>query len=127
MDDETLAMRAPSMTVFAKLSPSQKARVIDALRACGHVVGYLGDGINDGPALKAARRRHFGRHGVDIARESADIILLEKSLAVLNDGVLEGRKVFANILKYIKHGREFELRQYVQRARRERRSCPSCR
>ncbi|CAJ0850635.1 H+-transporting ATPase [freshwater sediment metagenome] len=104
MDDETLAMRAPGITVFAKLSPSQKARVVSALRRCGHVVGYLGDGINDGPALKAGDVGISVDTATDIARESADIILLEKSLAVLNDGVLEGRKVFANILKYIRMG-----------------------
>jgi Mg2+-importing ATPase len=104
MDDETLAMRAPGITVFAKLSPSQKARVVSALRRGGHVVGYLGDGINDGPALKAGDVGISVDTATDIARESADIILLEKSLAVLNDGVLEGRKVFANILKYIRMG-----------------------
>lgn len=104
MDDETLAARAPNITVFAKLSPPQKARVVSALRRCGHVVGYLGDGINDGPALKAGDVGISVDTATDIARESADIILLEKSLAVLNDGVLEGRKVFANILKYIRMG-----------------------
>lgn len=104
MDDESLAEFVGSVTVFAKLSPPQKARVIRALRAHGHVVGYLGDGINDGPALKAADVGISVDSAVDIARDSADIILLEKSLAVLNDGVLEGRKVFGNIIKYIKMG-----------------------
>lgn len=104
MDDERLAEFAGAATIFAKLSPPQKARVIAALRARGNVVGYLGDGINDGPALKAADVGISVDTAVDIARDSADIILLEKSLAILNDGVLEGRKVFANILKYIKMG-----------------------
>ncbi|WP_363349935.1 magnesium-translocating P-type ATPase [Methylocystis echinoides] len=104
MDDAALAACVSNVTVFAKLSPPQKARVVAALRRQGHVVGYLGDGINDGPALKAGDVGISVDTAVDIARESADIILLEKSLAVLNDGVLEGRKVFANILKYVRMG-----------------------
>ncbi|WBJ99664.1 magnesium-translocating P-type ATPase [Methylocystis parvus OBBP] len=104
MDDATLAARVSGVTVFAKLSPTQKARVVAALRKNGHVVGYLGDGINDGPALKAGDVGISVDSAVDIARESADIILLEKSLAVLNEGVIEGRKVFANILKYVRMG-----------------------
>jgi Mg2+-importing ATPase len=104
MDQEQLAELSTTTTVFAKLSPPQKARVIEALRAKGHVVGYLGDGINDGPALKSADVGVSVDTAVDIARESADIILLEKSLTVLGDGVIEGRKVFANILKYIRMG-----------------------
>ena len=106
-DDErrtSLPSLAETTAVFAKLSPPQKARVIDALHRKGHVVGYLGDGINDGPALKAADVGISVDTAVDIAKESADIILLEKSLAVLGDGVLEGRKVFGNITKYIKMG-----------------------
>ena len=90
--------------MFAKLSPSQKAAIIDALHRKGHVVGYLGDGINDGPALKAADVGISVDSAVDIAKESADIVLLEKSLAVLGEGVIEGRKVFGNITKYIKMG-----------------------
>jgi Mg2+-importing ATPase len=104
LDDDALAAQAPAVTVFAKVSPPQKARVVAALRRAGHVVGYLGDGINDGPALKAGDVGISVDTAVDVARESADIILLEKSLAVLNDGVMEGRKVFANILKYIRMG-----------------------
>jgi len=90
--------------VFAKLSPIQKARVVTALQARGHVVGFLGDGINDGPALKAADVGISVDSAVDIAKESADIILLEKSLLVLDRGVLEGRKVFGNVIKYIRMG-----------------------
>jgi len=99
-----LADLAETATVFAKVSPSQKAAIIDALHRKGHVVGYLGDGINDGPALKAADVGISVDSAVDIAKDSADIILLEKSLAVLGDGVIEGRKVFGNITKYIKMG-----------------------
>jgi Mg2+-importing ATPase len=104
LSQEQLAELSTRTTIFAKLSPPQKARVIEALRTKGHVVGYLGDGINDGPALKSADVGVSVDTAVDIARESADIILLEKSLTVLGDGVIEGRKVFANILKYIRMG-----------------------
>jgi len=99
-----LADLAETTVVFAKVSPSQKAKIIDALHRKGHVVGYLGDGLNDGPALKAADVGISVDSAVDIAKESADIILLEKSLAVLGEGVIEGRKVFGNITKYIKMG-----------------------
>jgi P-type Mg2+ transporter len=95
---------AETASVFAKVSPSQKASIIDALHRKGHVVGFLGDGINDGPALKAADVGVSVDSAVDIAKESADIILLEKSLVMLGEGVLEGRKVFGNITKYIKMG-----------------------
>jgi len=104
LSPEELATLAETAAVFAKVSPSQKAAIIDALHLKGHVVGYLGDGINDGPALKAADVGISVDSAVDIAKETADIILLEKSLAVLGDGVLEGRKVFGNITKYIKMG-----------------------
>jgi Mg2+-importing ATPase len=99
-----LADLAEQVSVFAKVSPSQKAAIVDALHSKGHVVGFLGDGINDGPALKASDVGVSVDSAVDIAKESADIILLEKSLAVLGEGVLEGRKVFGNITKYIKMG-----------------------
>jgi P-type Mg2+ transporter len=104
LQPDELASLAETATVFAKVSPSQKAAIIDALHRKGHVVGYLGDGINDGPALKAADVGISVDSAVDIAKDSADIILLEKSLAVLGDGVIEGRKVFGNITKYIKMG-----------------------
>jgi Mg2+-importing ATPase len=104
MNDAALAEAAERATVFAKLSPQQKARVIGALHSRGHVVGFLGDGINDGPALKAADVGISVDTAVDIAKESADIILLEKNLLVLEEGVIEGRKVFGNIIKYIKMG-----------------------
>ncbi|MFA3783282.1 magnesium-translocating P-type ATPase [Melioribacteraceae bacterium 4301-Me] len=90
--------------VFAKLSPIQKEEVITSLRQSGHVVGYMGDGINDSPSLRAADVGISVDSGVDVAKESADIVLLEKSLVVLEDGIIEGRKVFANIVKYIRMG-----------------------
>ena len=104
LSPDELASLADTVAVFAKVSPSQKAAIIDALHRRGHVVGFLGDGINDGPALKAADVGVSVDGAVDIAKDSADIILLEKSLAVLGDGVIEGRKVFGNITKYIKMG-----------------------
>jgi len=104
LSDEQLADMAERRSVFAKLTPAHKERVVRALRARGHVVGFLGDGINDSPALKAADVGVSVDSAVDIAKESADIILLEKSLLVLQQGVVEGRKVFANITKYIRMG-----------------------
>jgi len=91
-------------TVFARLSPSQKERVIHALHDNKHIVGYLGDGINDASALRRADVGISVNNAVDIAKESADIILLKKSILVLEDGVVEGRKTFGNILKYVKMG-----------------------
>jgi Mg2+-importing ATPase len=104
LTDQQLAQRLETVTVCAKVSPAQKARIIEALHLAGHVVGFLGDGINDGPALKSADVGISVDTAVDIAKESADIILLEKSLMVLSEGVLEGRKIFGNIVKYIKMG-----------------------
>jgi len=104
MSDHELADVAPRTTVFAKLTPAQKERIVQALHRQGHVVGFLGDGINDSPALKAADVGISVDTAVDIAKESADIILLEKSLLVLQEGVIEGRKIFGNITKYIKMG-----------------------
>jgi Mg2+-importing ATPase len=104
LSDQALMLQAPHVQVFAQLSPLHKARIIQALRRAGHVVGFLGDGINDAPALQAADVGISVDTAVDIAKESADIILLNKSLTVLDRGVMEGRKVFANILKYIRMG-----------------------
>ena len=104
MTDAELAEAAEKTTLFARLSPAHKQRIIQALQSEGHVVGFLGDGINDAPALRAADVGISVDSAVDIAKESADVILLEKSLLVLEEGVLEGRKVFANILKYIRMG-----------------------
>jgi P-type Mg2+ transporter len=104
LSDADLAEAADKVTLFARLSPAHKQRIIKALQSRGHVVGFLGDGINDAPALRAADVGVSVDTAVDIAKESADVILLEKSLLVLEEGVLEGRKVFANIVKYIKMG-----------------------
>ena len=100
--DEELGKIAEDTTVFAKLTPSQKERIVHVLHNKGHVVGFMGDGINDAPALRAADIGISVDSAVDIAKEAADIILLEKSLLVLEHGVEEGRKTFANMLKYIK-------------------------
>lgn len=102
MTDVELVNVVQNVVVFAKLSPQQKARIINALQSKGHVVGFMGDGINDGLALKAADVGISVDNAVDIAKESADIILLEKNLMVIKDGVIEGRKVFGNIIKYIR-------------------------
>jgi Mg2+-importing ATPase len=104
MSDAELEDAAEKATLFARLSPAHKQRVIRVLRAKGHVVGFMGDGINDAPALKAADIGISVDTATDIAKESADLILLEKDLMVLEGGVIEGRKVFANILKYIRMG-----------------------
>lgn len=102
MQDAALEEAVRHTTVFVKLHPQQKARIIKALQQQGRVVGFMGDGINDGPALKAADVGISVDNAVDIAKESADIILLEKNLMVIKDGLLEGRRVFGNIIKYIR-------------------------
>jgi Mg2+-importing ATPase len=102
MSDAKLAEAVDTTTIFAKLSPTHKERIVRVLHDKGHVVGFMGDGINDAPALRAADIGISVDTAVDIAKEAADIILLEKSLMVLEEGVLEGRKTFANMLKYIK-------------------------
>lgn len=104
MSDDELIGAVKRANVFAKVSPSAKARIVQALKAGGEVVGFLGDGINDAAALRQADVGISVNTAVDIARESADIILLEKSLLVLEEGVLEGRRTFGNILKYIRMG-----------------------
>jgi Mg2+-importing ATPase len=104
MSDTELADAAEKTTLFARLSPAHKQRIVRVLQGKGHVVGFMGDGINDAPALHAADIGISVDTAVDIAKESADLILLEKDLMVLEGGVTEGRKVFANILKYIRMG-----------------------
>jgi Mg2+-importing ATPase len=104
LNDNELRELVETTTVFARLAPLQKERVIHALHENKHIVGYLGDGINDAPALKGSDVGISVNNAVDIAKESADIILLKKSLMVLEDGVKEGRKTFGNIVKYIKMG-----------------------
>ncbi|MCL2345761.1 MAG: magnesium-translocating P-type ATPase [Desulfobulbus sp.] len=102
MSNQELAAAVESNNVFAKLTPVHKERIVGLLKANGHVVGFMGDGINDAPALRTADIGISVDTAVDIAKEAADIILLEKSLMVLEEGVLEGRRTFANMLKYIK-------------------------
>jgi Mg2+-importing ATPase len=104
LSDEELTDLAETTTIFAKLSPLQKSRIIQVLRRKGHIVGFMGDGINDAAALREADVGISVDTAVDIAKESADIILLEKSLLVLEEGILEGRQTFGNIVKYIKMG-----------------------
>jgi P-type Mg2+ transporter len=102
LDDAALDAMVARTTVFAKMSPLQKARVVKSLQRLGHTVGFLGDGINDAPALREADVGISVDTATDIAKESADIILLEKNLMVLEEGVIEGRITFGNIMKYIK-------------------------
>ncbi|MCL2479152.1 MAG: magnesium-translocating P-type ATPase, partial [Treponema sp.] len=102
MNDEALKKAVEEIDIFAKLSPNQKARVVTVLRSNGHTVGFMGDGINDASAMRAADVGISVDTAVDIAKESANIILLEKDLMVLEEGVIEGRKIYANIIKYIK-------------------------
>lgn len=102
LTDKELEERVDKAKVFAKLSPAQKERIIKCLKNKGHVVGFMGDGINDAPAMRMADVSISVDTAVDIAKESADVILLEKDLTVLGNAVIEGRKTFANIIKYIK-------------------------
>lgn len=102
MSDEELAKQVENINIFARMNPMQKERIVKTLRNNGHVVGYMGDGVNDAASLHIADVGICVNTGADIAKESSDIILLEKSLKVILDGVLEGRKVYANIEKYMK-------------------------
>jgi Mg2+-importing ATPase len=104
MHDEALQRVVEEANVFARVTPAQKDRIIIALKNNGHVVGFLGDGINDAPSMKTADVGISVDNAVDVAKESADIILLQKSLRVLDEGVLEGRKTFGNTMKYIMMG-----------------------
>ena len=101
LTDDALAIKAQSVNLFAEVEPQQKERLIRALRAKGNVVGYLGDGINDAPALKAADVGISVDSAVDVAKEAADIVLMEKNLEVLKNGILDGRRTYLNTLKYI--------------------------
>ncbi len=102
MTDEELSKKVEKVSIFARMNPMQKERIVKVLRTNGHVVGYMGDGVNDAASLHLADVGICVNTGADIAKESSDIILLEKSLKVILDGVLEGRKVYANIEKYMK-------------------------
>ena len=118
MTDPALAHIVEQASVFARVSPAQKNRIILALKSRSHVVGYLGDGINDAPSLHAADVGISVSPAVDVAKDAADFILLERSLSVLHDGIIEGRKSFGNVMKYLLMGTEFQLRQHVQHGRR---------
>ena len=104
MDEAALRARVGRTTLFCRVNPAQKNRIILALRARGHVVGYLGDGVNDAPALRSADVGLTVDSAVDVAREVADIVMLDHDLAVLHEGVLEGRRTFGNVMKYIMMG-----------------------
>jgi Mg2+-importing ATPase len=104
MSDAALAVMAEKVTVFARVSPGQKSRIIHALHSRGHVVGFLGDGINDAPSLHLADVGISVAGAVDVAKDAADIILRERSLDVLHQGILEGRRAFANVMKYLLMG-----------------------
>ncbi|MDA8410321.1 MAG: magnesium-translocating P-type ATPase [Treponema sp.] len=104
LDAEAFGQAVDDHDIFARLTPAHKERIVRELRSRGHVVGFMGDGINDAPAMRAADVGISVDTAVDVAKESADIILLEKNLLVLEDGILEGRRVFGNIIKYIKMG-----------------------
>jgi P-type Mg2+ transporter len=101
LSDTALGRVAEQSTLFARVSPAQKNRIILALRARGHVVGYLGDGINDAPALHSADVGISVASAVDVARDAADVILLERALDVLHAGIMEGRRAFGNVMKYL--------------------------
>ena len=120
MSDDELAEAAEKATLFARLSPAHKERVIRVLRGKGHVVGFMGDGINDAPALRAADIGISVDTATDIAKESADLILLEKDLMVLEGGVHRGPEGLREHRQVHPHGGELELRKHVQRAGRER-------
>jgi Mg2+-importing ATPase len=104
MNDDALARVVEEANIFCRVTPAQKNRIINALRRNGHVVGFLGDGINDAPSLKSADVGISVDNAVDVAKESADIILLKNDLTILHDGVIEGRKAFGNTMKYIMMG-----------------------
>lgn len=104
LSDKQLAVRVQSVDLFARVSPEQKRRIIEALSTHNHVIGYLGDGINDGPAIRAADVGVSVQNASEVARQAADIILLEQDLGVIADGVEEGRRTFSNIMKYIRMG-----------------------
>jgi Mg2+-importing ATPase len=104
MTDPALARVAEAVNIFARVSPAQKNRILMALKSHGHVVGYIGDGINDAPSLHAADVGISVSTGVDVAKDAAGIILLEQSLQVLHNGILEGRKAFGNVVKYLLMG-----------------------
>ena len=125
MTDQQLADAAENTTLFARVSPARKQRIVKALQSRKHTVGYMGDGINDAPSSHAADVGISVDTAVDIAKESADMILLEKSLWVLDEGVLEGRAGFLRHYQVRSHGRVEQLRQHVQRLGASFRALPA--
>ena len=117
LGDTALGAVAERTAVFARVSPGQKNRIILALKHRGHVVGFLGDGINDAPSLHAADVGISVANAVDVAKDAADIILQERRLDVLHRGIVEGRKAFANVHQISADGHQLELRQHVQHGR----------
>ena len=117
LDTEGLARVVDGMTIFSRMTPVQKNRVMNALKKNGHVVGFMGDGINDAPSIREADVGISVANAVDIAKESADIILLKNDLRILHDGVIEGRKTVGNTMKYILMNTSLQLREHVQRGR----------
>lgn len=102
LSDKALSIKVEEIDVFARLNPIQKERVVRILKSNGHVVGYMGDGINDAPSLRQSDVGLSVNTATDIAKETSDMILLEKNLEVIADGIIEGRKVYGNIIKYMK-------------------------
>ena len=101
MDDSALSDKIEKVNLFCRVNPAQKNRIITLLKSKGHVVGYMGDGINDAPSLHSANLAISVDSGVDVAKQAADIILLKQDLTVIYEGVIEGRKTYGNIMKYI--------------------------
>ncbi len=114
MSDTALGHVAEETTVFARVSPMQKQRIIHALKHRGHVVGYMGDGINDAPSLHAADVGISVSTAVDVARDAADIILLQAGLEILHHGIIEGRRASANVTEIPADGHQLEFWQHVQ-------------
>src|SRR6185437_9801385 len=104
LDDDALAAAVPTSHLYARISPEQKARIVHALRRHGRSVGFLGDGVNDALALHKADVGISVDTATDVAKDAADIVLLEKDLGVLAEGVMEGRRIFANTIKYVLMG-----------------------
>ena len=117
LTEPALQHATESTRVFARVSPAQKNRILLALKHNGHAVGFMGDGINDAPSLHAADVGISVSSAVDVAREAADVVLVQPGLRVLHDGILEGRRAFGNVMKYITDGNEFELWEHVQHGR----------
>ncbi len=118
LDDDALAAALPQTTVFARVTPEQKSRVINAQRTLGSTVGFMGDGVNDAVALHDADVGISVDSATDVAKDAADIVLLEKDLDILATGIGEGRRIFTNTIKYVLDGDLVELREHVQRRRR---------